>query len=223
MNTYHRRHARHTAGRPDRTVRAAPAGGAAIAGRDPGARPIARARDPCQQGQFGRIALAIRRIHARFGDRLRVDVLARDADMSVPTFHAHVPCPFPCSDRQFADAIPEGRAPAPGAAADAEQRPYRGGGERRRRLRERVAVQPRVQALLRPQPGRRGGPPAGELRDAGAARRGALGRVAPRTVYRLLASCSGTAVVCFTRSSTKLVLQSCTLGCFSSVSITKRE
>jgi hypothetical protein len=33
---------------------------------------------------------------------------------------------------------------------------------------------------------------------------------------------TGTAVVAFTRSSTKLVLQSCTLGCLSSVSMMKR-
>ncbi len=33
----------------------------------------------------------------------------------------------------------------------------------------------------------------------------------------------GTAVVDLTRSMTKLVLQSCTLGCLSSVSIMKRE
>jgi|GEM_PF-2478971 len=34
---------------------------------------------------------------------------------------------------------------------------------------------------------------------------------------------TGTAVVFLTRSSTKLVLQSSTLGCFSSVSMMKRE
>jgi hypothetical protein len=34
---------------------------------------------------------------------------------------------------------------------------------------------------------------------------------------------TGKAVVDFTLSSMKLVLQSCTLGCLSSVSITKRE
>ena len=37
------------------------------------------------------------------------------------------------------------------------------------------------------------------------------------------ASSTGTAVVFLTRSSTKLVLQSCTLGCLSSVSMMKRE
>src|SRR5277367_69969 len=41
------------------------------------------------QGQFGRIAKAVRRIHTTFGDRLTVDRLAREAGMSIPTFHAH--------------------------------------------------------------------------------------------------------------------------------------
>ncbi|SHM51682.1 AraC-type DNA-binding protein [Rhizobacter sp. OV335] len=41
------------------------------------------------QGQFGKIAKAVRRIHTTFGDRLTVDRLAREAGMSVPTFHAH--------------------------------------------------------------------------------------------------------------------------------------
>lgn len=42
------------------------------------------------------------------------------------------------------------------------------------------------------------------------------GRLSRPTCY------SGTAVVAFTRSSTKLVLQSCTLGCLSRVSMIKR-
>ena len=41
------------------------------------------------QGQFGRIAKAVRRIHTTFGDRLSVDRLAREAGMSIPTFHTH--------------------------------------------------------------------------------------------------------------------------------------
>ena len=41
------------------------------------------------QGQFGKIAKAVRRIHTTFGDRLTVDRLAREAGMSIPTFHAH--------------------------------------------------------------------------------------------------------------------------------------
>ncbi len=40
-------------------------------------------------GQFGKIAKAVRRIHATFGDRLTVERLAGEAGMSVPTFHAH--------------------------------------------------------------------------------------------------------------------------------------
>ncbi|NKI92485.1 AraC family transcriptional regulator [Rhizobacter sp. SG703] len=41
------------------------------------------------QGQFGKIAKAVRRIHASFAERLSVDRLAREAGMSIPTFHAH--------------------------------------------------------------------------------------------------------------------------------------
>ena len=41
------------------------------------------------QGHFGKIAKALRRIHVAFGERLNVERLARDAGMSVPSFHAH--------------------------------------------------------------------------------------------------------------------------------------
>jgi AraC-like DNA-binding protein len=41
------------------------------------------------QGQFGKIARALRRIHASFNVDLDVEQLAREAGMSVPTFHAH--------------------------------------------------------------------------------------------------------------------------------------
>jgi AraC-like DNA-binding protein len=41
------------------------------------------------QGQFGKIAKAVRRIHAAFGERLTVARLADEAGMSIPTFHAH--------------------------------------------------------------------------------------------------------------------------------------
>ena len=41
-------------------------------------------------------------------------------------------------------------------------------------------------------------------------------------VYFFYSNQRGTAVVVFTRSNTKLVLQSCTLGCLSSVSMMKR-
>ena len=45
--------------------------------------------------------------------------------------------------------------------------------------------------------------------------------IAPVPVMALLVAYNGTAVVAFTRSITKLVLQSCTLGCLSSVSMMK--
>ena len=45
----------------------------------------------------------------------------------------------------------------------------------------------------------------------------------PGVPHRGAAQPKGTAVVNLTRSMTKLVLQSCTLGCLSRVSIMKRE
>jgi AraC-like DNA-binding protein len=41
------------------------------------------------QGQFGKIAKAIRRIHGAYEQDLDVEGLAREAGMSVPTFHSH--------------------------------------------------------------------------------------------------------------------------------------
>lgn len=40
-------------------------------------------------GQFGRISRALRKIHGSLGERLDVEHLAAEANMSVPTFHAH--------------------------------------------------------------------------------------------------------------------------------------
>lgn len=42
-----------------------------------------------QQGQFGRISRALRRIHASYRDNVTVELLAAEANMSVPTFHTH--------------------------------------------------------------------------------------------------------------------------------------
>jgi AraC-like DNA-binding protein len=41
------------------------------------------------QGAFGKVARALRRIHAAYGQALDVAQLAGEAGMSVPTFHAH--------------------------------------------------------------------------------------------------------------------------------------
>lgn len=41
------------------------------------------------RGQFGRISRALRKIHGSLGERLDVEHLAAQANMSVPTFHAH--------------------------------------------------------------------------------------------------------------------------------------
>jgi AraC-like DNA-binding protein len=42
-----------------------------------------------QRGQFGKIAKALRRIHAEYHAHLDVGTLANDAGMSVPAFHSH--------------------------------------------------------------------------------------------------------------------------------------
>lgn len=41
------------------------------------------------QGQFGKIGKALRRIHAGYAGKLDLTQLAREAGMSVPTFHSH--------------------------------------------------------------------------------------------------------------------------------------
>jgi AraC-like DNA-binding protein len=41
------------------------------------------------RGQFARISRALRKIHGSLGERLDVEHLAAEANMSVPTFHAH--------------------------------------------------------------------------------------------------------------------------------------
>jgi AraC-like DNA-binding protein len=41
------------------------------------------------QGQFGKVARAIRRIHQSYASGLAVDELAKESGMSVPTFHTH--------------------------------------------------------------------------------------------------------------------------------------
>jgi AraC-like DNA-binding protein len=57
------------------------------------------------QGQFGRIAKAVRRIHTTFGDRLTVDRLARDAGMSIPTFHTHFRTVTQSSPMQYLKSV----------------------------------------------------------------------------------------------------------------------
>jgi AraC-like DNA-binding protein len=41
------------------------------------------------QGQFGKVARAIRRIHQSYSSGLAVEELAKESGMSVPSFHAH--------------------------------------------------------------------------------------------------------------------------------------
>ncbi len=58
-----------------------------------------------QQGQFGRIGRAIHRIHTTFGARLGVPALARDAGMSVPTFHSHFRAVTGSSPMQYLKSV----------------------------------------------------------------------------------------------------------------------
>lgn len=53
------------------------------------------------QGQFGRIARALRRIHADYQADVDVATLAAEASMSVPTFHVHFKAVTQCSPIQY--------------------------------------------------------------------------------------------------------------------------
>lgn len=53
------------------------------------------------QSHFGKIAKALRRIHADFARELDVSMLASEANMSVPAFHAHFKAVTQCSPIQY--------------------------------------------------------------------------------------------------------------------------
>lgn len=53
------------------------------------------------QGQFGRIAKALRRIHADYTTSIDVTMLAAEANMSVPAFHVHFKSVTHCSPIQY--------------------------------------------------------------------------------------------------------------------------
>ncbi|WP_255557204.1 AraC family transcriptional regulator [Sodalis sp. dw_96] len=57
------------------------------------------------QGQFGKIAKAIARIHASFSQELNVEQLAAEAGMSVPTFHSHFKAVTNTSPIQYLKSI----------------------------------------------------------------------------------------------------------------------
>ncbi|WP_248800441.1 AraC family transcriptional regulator [Pseudomonas sp. MWU13-2105] len=57
------------------------------------------------QGQFGKIAKAIRRIHEAFSLPLSVEQLAREAGMSVPSFHSHFKSVTQTSPLQYLKSI----------------------------------------------------------------------------------------------------------------------
>ena len=53
------------------------------------------------QGQFGRIAKALRRIHADYAADIDVGMLAAEASMSVPAFHVHFKSVTHCTPIQY--------------------------------------------------------------------------------------------------------------------------
>jgi AraC-like DNA-binding protein len=53
------------------------------------------------QGHFGKIARALRRIHADYQATVDVPTLALEANMSVPAFHAHFKAVMQCSPIQY--------------------------------------------------------------------------------------------------------------------------
>jgi AraC-like DNA-binding protein len=57
------------------------------------------------QGQFGRIAMAVRRIHTAFDERLTVERLAGESGMSIPTFHAHFRAVTHSSPMQYLKSV----------------------------------------------------------------------------------------------------------------------
>ncbi len=58
-----------------------------------------------RQGQFGKVARAIRKIHGCYHQHLDVDTLAREAMMSVPSFHAHFRTVTDTSPMQYLKSI----------------------------------------------------------------------------------------------------------------------
>ena len=98
-------------------------------------------------GNFGRIARVLRRIHTDYAQPLDVAALAREAGLSVPAFHAHFKTVAATSPIQYIVG-----AAAPGTADDDPRPCHRRWRSSARGLREPLAVQPRVQAPVRPQP-----------------------------------------------------------------------
>ncbi|GAA4326401.1 hypothetical protein GCM10023144_09860 [Pigmentiphaga soli] len=58
------------------------------------------------QGQFGKIGRALRRIHGTYAQPLNLSQLAREAGMSVPTFHSHFKAITRTSPMQYVKSIP---------------------------------------------------------------------------------------------------------------------
>ena len=57
------------------------------------------------QGNFGRIARVLRRIHSDYAQSLDVGLLARDADLSIPAFHSHFKAVTATSPIQYIKSV----------------------------------------------------------------------------------------------------------------------
>jgi methylphosphotriester-DNA--protein-cysteine methyltransferase len=102
-----------------------------------------------QQGQFARVAASISHLHAHYAEPLNVETLASCANMSVSTFHEHFKRSTLLSPVQYLKRLRLLKAQTLLVA-----KAGRGAGGASGGVSEHVAVQSRVQALLRAQPGR---------------------------------------------------------------------
>ena len=93
---------------------------------------------------FARIARVLRQVHAEFAKPLTAEEMARRAGMSSSVFHHHFKLMTACSPLQYLERIRLDHAKRL-MAHDRVQREHRGKGGR---VREPVAVQPRIQAAL---------------------------------------------------------------------------
>lgn len=140
------------------------------------------------RGRFGNIARALRRIHAQYAEPLELAQLAGEAGMSVPSFHSHFKAITQTSPMQYLKCTRLHQA----RLLMVRQGMSRPGRLPCGRLRQRFAVQPRIQASVRPFATGRGPTPArGFLAAAGAGGGGvrvvALGRAWSRFAFLLLA------------------------------------
>ena len=117
------------------------------------------------RGQFGRIGRSLRVIHADYAQPLDVPQLADEAGMSVPSFHSHFKAITQVSPMQYLKStrLHQARLLMVREDLTAEAAGYAVGYAA-------VAVQPRIQAPVRPDAGEGNAAHARQLRDSGSLR-----------------------------------------------------